>query len=87
MAIAASPFIFAFWPDHRSRIAQRIVMGSVRTIWSASPTTAAIAIAPNATCDKPSPIYENLLSTRMTPRSDEHSAIRTPTIRAYLTKG
>ena len=64
----------------QERLEQRI-MRSVR------PTTAAMAIAPNATCERPSPIYENLFNTRITPRSDEHSAISTPTMSAYLTNG
>mgnify|MGYP004634134561 CR=1 FL=1 len=42
----------------------------------------ATAIAPNAICESPSPINENLLSTSTTPRSDEHRAISIPTINA-----
>ena len=34
-----------------------------------------------------SPIKENLFRTRVTPSREEHKAIRTPTIMAYLTKG
>ena len=49
--------------------------------------TVAMAMAPNAICDKPSPINENFLSTRVTPNNPEQSAISTPTISAYLTKG
>ena len=47
----------------------------------------AMAIAPNATCESPSPIKENLFKTSVTPRSDEHKAIKVPTINAYLTNG
>ena len=87
IAMAASPLIFVFWPVHKRRIAQIIVMGRVRIMRSVRPTTAAMAIAPNATCERPSPIYENLFNTRITPSSDEHSAISTPTMSAYLTNG
>ena len=49
--------------------------------------TDAAAIAPKATWDSPSPTKENLFNTRVTPSSEEHSAINTPTINAYLTNG
>ena len=42
-------------------------------------------LARNATCERPSPIKENLLSTKVTPKSDEHKATKTPTIKAYCT--
>ena len=47
--------------------------------------TDATAMAPKATCDNPSPIKENRFSTKVTPSKDEHNAISTPTIKAYLT--
>jgi hypothetical protein len=47
----------------------------------------AMASAPNATCERPSPIYENLFNTNITPNSAEQSAIKVPTISAYLTNG
>lgn len=46
-----------------------------------------MAIAPNAMCDKPSPIYENLFSTNVAPNSEAHRATKTPTINARMTKG
>lgn len=48
--------------------------------------TAATDKAPNPTCDKPSPIIENLLSTRLTPRSAQHSATSPPAIMALTIK-
>ncbi len=85
MAIAASPLIFAFCPDLSKTTAEIIVIGSVNNILSARLSTVPIAIAPKATWDSPSPIKENLLSTSVTPISDEHIAINKPTIIAYLT--
>ena len=87
IAIAASPFIFAFWPVLRSSTALTIVIGITIAISSLNPITAAIHIAPNATWESPSPINENLFRTNVTPRSDEQSEINTPTIKAYLTNG
>ena len=49
--------------------------------------TTAKAIAPKATCDKPSPIKESRFNTSVTPKSDEHKAISTPTTNAYCTRG
>ena len=49
--------------------------------------TLAMAMAPNATWESPSPINENLRRTSVTPRSEEQSAMRTPTINAFLTNG
>ena len=43
---------------------------------------AAIAMAPNATWESPSPMKENRFSTSVTPRRDEQSAISTPTMSA-----
>ena len=82
MAMAASPLIFVFCPVRRSRTAQTTVTPSVRGISSVSPSTAAIAIAPKATWERPSPMKEKRFSTSVTPRSDEHSAISTPTMSA-----
>ena len=44
--------------------------------------TEAIQMPPNATWLNPSPINEKRLRTSVTPRSDEHSEISTPTINA-----
>ena len=49
--------------------------------------TVATAIAPNATCERPSPINEKRFKTSVTPNNEEHKAIKTPTIKAYCTKG
>ncbi len=87
IAMAASPFIFVFCPVFKSSTAHIIVTGSTSTVAFASFNTPATATAPNATWDKPSPIKENLFSTNVTPSKEEQSAINTPTISAYLTKG
>ena len=82
MATAASPLIFVCCPVRSSNMAQTTVTPSVRGISSVIPSTAAMAMAPNATWDRPSPIKENRFSTSVTPSSDEQSAIRTPTTNA-----
>ena len=76
-----------FCPVFSKRIAHIIVTGSINIILLEILSTDATAIAPNATCDNPSPINENLFKTSVTPRSEEHNAIKTPTINAYLTNG
>lgn len=86
-AIAASPLIFVFRPVISSRIALTTVIGKTIIISLDIPRTPDIANAPNATCESPSPMNENRLSTRVTPSSDEHSAISSPTSSAYLTNG
>ena len=63
-------------------MALKIVTASISGISFVMFSIAAIAIAPNATCDRPSPMKEKRLSTSVMPRSDEHSAIRMPTISA-----
>ena len=40
--------------------------------------TVATAIAPKATCERPSPINEKLFKTSVTPNNEEHKAIKTP---------
>ncbi len=42
-------------------------------------------MAPKATWESPSPMKENLLRTRVTPKRDEQREIKIPTIKAYLT--
>ena len=49
--------------------------------------TVATAIAPKATCERPSPINDKRFKTSVTPNNEEHKAIKTPTIKAYCTKG
>ena len=87
IAITASPFIFTFCPPRRIKIAQIIVIGNVKSILFAKFKTVATDKAPNATCASPSPIKENLFKTKVTPKSDEQSAIKTPTIKAFITNG
>ena len=82
MAMAASPLIFVFCPVRRSSTAQTTVTPSVRGISSVSFRTAAMDMAPNATWERPSPMKENRFSTSVTPSSEEHSAISTPTMSA-----
>ena len=69
------------------RIAAATVTGITIIVLFVSFRTDPTAIAPNATCESPSPINENLLRTNVAPKSDEHKAIRIPTTRAYLTNG
>ena len=87
IATAASPLIFVFPPVLRSSTAHMIVKTITSGVFTVISSTEAIARAPNATCERPSPINENRLSTSVTPSRDEHNAISTPTIRAYLTNG
>ena len=61
--------------------AAAIVTGRV-TVIGAKPQTVAIASAPKATCDSPSPIIEYLFSTRLTPSRAAQSEISTPAISA-----
>ena len=93
MATAASPLTFAFLPVRSSSTALitvrgiTIIMSPVPSIRGFIPLNSApvmddTAIAPNATCDSPSPINENRFSTSVTPKSEAHSATSTPTIRA-----
>jgi hypothetical protein len=87
IAIAASPCILGFCPVLKISIAAMIVTGiTINEVFVRSKIVA-IASAPNATWDSPSPIYENLFNTNITPSNDEQSAIKVPTIRAYLTNG
>ncbi len=87
IAIAESPLICVLFPVLSKSTAHMIVTGIINRLTSAILRTVAIASAPNATWDNPSPINENLLSTSVTPRSEEHREISTPTISAYLTNG
>jgi hypothetical protein len=82
IAIAASPFTFELLPFFKIRIAVSTVIGRISIILFVKLSTVAMARAPKATCDNPSPMYENLFNTRVTPSSDEHRAINIPTINA-----
>ena len=81
-ATAASPFSFAFLPVLSKRIAAATVMGITIKTLSVRLSTVAIAVAPKATWERPSPINEKRFSTRITPKSAEQRAMRTPTARA-----
>ncbi len=48
IAIAASPFILAFWPMRKSKMAQIAVTGKTSKLWFKSFKIDAIAIAPKA---------------------------------------
>ena len=87
IAIMASPLIFVFCPVRSSSTALTIVIPIIRGIFSVIFNTVAIVIAPNATWERPSPMNEKRLSTRVTPRSEEHRAISTPTTSAQRTNG
>ena len=82
IATAASPLILVFCPVRRSRTAHRTVTIMTNGISPVSFRTPAIAMAPNATWDSPSPMKEKRLSTSVTPSKEEQSAISTPTISA-----
>ena len=86
MAIAASPLILAFWLAHSSSTAHSTVTGITRIMLFCKCKTVAIASAPNATWESPSPMTEKRFSTSVTPSSEEQSAINTPAINAYRTK-
>ncbi len=87
MAMAASPLIFAFFPVRSKSIAARIVIGRTSSMLFVRFITDAMAIAPNATWESPSPIKENLFKTKVTPNKLEQREIKIPTIKAYLTNG
>ena len=63
-------------------MAQMTVMTITRGISFLIWRIAAMDMAPKATWERPSPMKEKRLSTRVTPRSEEHSAINIPTASA-----
>ena len=85
-AIAESPLILLFSLIRRRKKAAITTMGIANSRGAAALTAAAIANAPNPTWDKPSPIMEYLLRTRLTPRSAAQSAIREPPMTARTKK-
>ena len=87
MATAASPWIFLFWPVFNSKTALTMVMAITKGISFVSPRTPETAMAPKATWDSPSPIKEKRFKTKVTPSSEAHRAMSTPTASAYRTKG
>lgn len=56
IAMAASPFIFAFCPVFKSNTAVNMVTGIIKNVLLEICKIDATAIAPNATCESPSPI-------------------------------
>ena len=74
-------------PVRRRKIAAITVTGIISSVLLASLNIVAIARAPKATWDSPSPMKEKRFSTRVTPRREEQRAVKTPTISEYLTKG
>ena len=84
-AIAASPLIRLLLRMRRSSTAARMTTG-IAAVRGARFRAAATARAPNPTWDRPSPIMEYRLSTRLTPRRAEQSATREPT-KARTMKG
>ena len=80
--MAASPLICVRAPVRSRRMALRIVTGRTRSISFVRLRTLAIAMAPKATCERPSPIKEKRFRTSVTPSSEEQSAMRTPTMSA-----
>ena len=85
MATAASPLIRALVLLLSRITAAIIVTGKETIILLLKLTTAATAIVQKAMCDKPSPINENRLSTKVTPNKEEQRAIKIPTIKAFWT--
>ena len=59
----------------------------IETVMGAAPTAYAIASAEKPTCDKPSPIIEYLLRTRLVPRRAEQSETKIPTMSALCRNG
>lgn len=82
MAIAASPWILVFCPVRRSSTALSTVMTMTRGISLEICSTPAMAMAPKATWERPSPMKEKRFSTSVTPSRDEQKAISTPTTSA-----
>ena len=77
--------VFSFSIVHKIKIAKKTVTGRTKImLWEVFKTDA-IAMAPNAVCESPSPIYESLLRTKVTPSNEETMAIIMPAINAYCT--
>ena len=64
-----------------------IVTGIIKIVLLTNLKIVATAIAPKATWESPSPIKEKRFNTSVTPKREEHNAIKTPTINAYRTNG
>ena len=84
-AIAASPLILLFLFSFRTRIDVMATIGVANQI-GVKFSTVAIAKAPNAVCDKPSPSMEFLRRTNGTPTSAVQIEINNPAISARCIK-
>lgn len=82
-ATAESPETFLPFRAN-NQIAKNTVINNI-TGNSATPNIPAIPIEQNATLDNPVPINEYCFNTNVTPISEEHNAINTPTTNAYCT--
>ena len=84
-AIAASPFILLFLLSFRRKKAAITITG-MENFNGARFKAAATDMAPNPTCERPSPIMENRFNTRLTPSKEAESVTSSPTINARFRK-
>ncbi len=84
-AIAASPLILEFCLMRKIKTAAIITIG-MENSRGANPQTIAMAVAPKATCDRPSPIMDCLRRTRLEPISAAQIEIMRPTTKARTIK-
>jgi hypothetical protein len=80
-AIAESPRILLFSFSRSNKNATIITIGNEKyrgENWN----IVAIAKAPKATCESPSPIIAYFFNTNVTPNKEAHSEIRVPTMMA-----
>ncbi len=84
--IIASPFILLFSLNLSSKKATIINIGRDTSIGFISRATA-IAIAPKATWESPSPIIEYLFKTKLTPKREAQTETKKPTIKALTKNG
>lgn len=82
MANVASPLILVFCPVRKSSMAQTTVIVKINGILFVTFKDVAMAIAPKATWESPSPMKEKRFSTKITPNKDEQRAINIPTMTA-----
>ena len=85
-AIEESPFIFEEELTRRSKNAASMHTG-IETKSGAQLNAIAIAIVPNPTWLKPSPIIENRFKISITPKSEAHNAMIVPAMSALVING
>ena len=85
-AIEESPFIFEEELTRRSKNAARMETG-IETKSGAQLNAIAIAIVPNPTWLKPSPIIEKRFKISITPKREAHNAIIVPAMSALVING